>query len=47
MDSDREANAQVLQQIHQLSEEQPELLIVPAHDELVAQQLAHFPDFED
>ena len=47
VDSDREANAQVLQQIHQLSEEQPELLIVPAHDELVAQQLAHFPDFED
>ncbi|SDT00908.1 Metallo-beta-lactamase superfamily protein [Halopseudomonas sabulinigri] len=47
VDSDREANARVLQQIHQLHQQQPELLIVPAHDEQVARQLAHFPQFED
>ncbi|MEH6490879.1 MBL fold metallo-hydrolase [Halopseudomonas sp.] len=47
VDSDREANAHVLQQIHQLHQQQPDLLIVPAHDEEVARQLAQFPQFED
>ena len=47
VDSNREANARVLQQIHQLHQQQPELLIVPAHDEQAAQQLAQFPLFED
>jgi len=47
VDTDREQNLAVLKRIHRLSREQPELDIVPAHDEFVADTLARFPEFED
>lgn len=47
VDSDRERNSEQLKRIHELHQQDPELLIVPAHDEVVAAGLAHFPDFEE
>jgi N-acyl homoserine lactone hydrolase len=45
VDSDFEKNADVIEQIHLLSKQNPELLIVPAHDELQLKQLPNFPTF--
>ncbi|GGX47144.1 MBL fold metallo-hydrolase [Saccharospirillum salsuginis] len=47
VDADREQNLSVLQRIHRLSRDQPDLDIIPAHDEFVADTLARFPQFED
>lgn len=47
VDSDPEQNRRQLALIHQLQNRDPELIIVPAHDEFVAATLAHFPTFED
>ncbi len=47
VDSDRERNSEQLKRIHELHQRDPELLIVPAHDEVVAAGLAHFPHFEE
>lgn len=47
VDADREQNQSVLERIHRLSRDRPELDIVPAHDEHVAETLARFPEFED
>ena len=40
VDSDRERNSEQLKRIHELHQRDPELLIVPAHDEVVAAGLA-------
>jgi N-acyl homoserine lactone hydrolase len=45
VDSDFEKNADVIEQIHLLSKQNPELFIVPAHDELQLKQLPNFPTF--
>ncbi len=45
VDSDYEKNAAQLDKIHQLHRQYPELIIVPAHDELVNRSLAVFPEF--
>ena len=45
VDTDYEKNNQVIDTIHQLSIRQPDLVIVPAHDELVMQRLPRYPAF--
>ncbi len=45
VDTDIEQNAQVIEQIHKLSKQDPDLFIVPAHDELQLKSLPNFPDF--
>jgi len=47
VDSDRERNSQQLKRVHELHQRDPELLIIPAHDEFVAAGLARFPAFEE
>lgn len=47
VDSDRERNSQQLKRVHELHLRDPELLIIPAHDEFVAAGLARFPAFEE
>lgn len=45
VDTDYEQNSQVIESIHQLSQRNPGLVIVPAHDELVMQDLPRYPSF--
>lgn len=45
VDDDVHQNDEVVEKIHQLSLSQPELIIIPAHDENVAAQLPNYPDF--
>ena len=45
VDTDFEQNAQVVDKLHRLHKERPELLIVPAHDELQLKRLPLFPKF--
>ncbi len=45
VDSHYENNAAQLNKIHQLKQRQPDLIIVPAHDELVNRSLPVFPEF--
>ena len=47
VDSNYEKNSQVIEAIHQLSRANTELVIVPAHDELVMQNLPRYPDFSN
>ncbi|MAD27822.1 MAG: MBL fold metallo-hydrolase [Pseudomonadales bacterium] len=47
VDSDRERNSQQLKRVHELHQRDPELLIIPAHDEFVAAGLTRFPAFEE
>jgi glyoxylase-like metal-dependent hydrolase (beta-lactamase superfamily II) len=46
VDWSREMNDDVIEKIHNLSLKNPALVIVPAHDEIVAQQIAQFPQYE-
>lgn len=46
VDWSREMNDEVIEKIHHLSVNDPSLLIVPAHDEIVAQKIARFPQYE-
>jgi len=46
VDWSRQMNDGVIEKIHQLSIKHPNLLIVPAHDDVVAQQIAQFPQYE-
>lgn len=46
VDWSREMNDGVIEKIHKLSVSNPSLVIVPAHDEVVAQQIAQFPQYE-
>lgn len=45
VDSDFEKNSEVIEKIHQLSVNKPDIVIVPAHDELVISQLPNFPTY--
>ena len=45
VDADFEQNADVVEQIHQLSVDKPDLIIIPAHDERVLKSLPAFPEF--
>ena len=45
VDSDFDKNSDVIEKIHQLSLNQPDIVIVPAHDELVISQLPNFPSY--
>lgn len=45
VDRDPEALASVLGHIHRLSRENPQLVIVPAHDEILAASMPQFPSF--
>jgi glyoxylase-like metal-dependent hydrolase (beta-lactamase superfamily II) len=45
VDTDVKMNSEVIQAIHELSQAEPNLVVVPAHDELVIQSLPRFPDF--
>lgn len=47
VDSNYEKNSQVVQQVHDFSVANPEVLIVPAHDELVIAQLPRYPIFSE
>lgn len=47
VDSDYEKNNQVIETIHQLSVRLPEVVIVPAHDELVIHTLPRYPTFSN
>lgn len=47
VDSDFEQNSKVIDAIHKLSLAKPDLIIVPAHDELVIKDLPNYPDFSD
>lgn len=44
VDVQRDENAAVLQKVHALSQQYPDLIIVPAHDENAAKQLPQFPE---
>ena len=39
-----EENSQIIQKIHDLNKQQPDLIIVPAHDEFAAERIPHFPE---
>ncbi len=45
VDTDYDLNSAVIDQVHQLSLSKPELIVVPAHDEIVVQTLPVFPVF--
>jgi glyoxylase-like metal-dependent hydrolase (beta-lactamase superfamily II) len=45
VDHDVPKNLEVIDKIHNLSLEQPELVIVPAHDEIVTAKLPRYPEF--
>lgn len=45
VDSDFEKNGEQLQRIHALSQQDPSLIVVPAHDELINRTLPIFPEF--
>lgn len=45
IDQNLEQNNARIQKIHDLSRAHPEVIIVPAHDQFVAQRLPHFPEF--
>jgi len=45
VDTDVETNAKVIDKIHQLSQRDPELVIVPAHDERQLKRLPVYPEF--
>jgi glyoxylase-like metal-dependent hydrolase (beta-lactamase superfamily II) len=45
VDTDFEKNARVIDKIHKLSKQHPNLIIVPAHDELQLKLLPNFPSF--
>lgn len=45
VDADFEQNAAVVEKVHKLSVSQPDLVIVPAHDERVLKTLPAFPEF--
>ncbi|GLQ30210.1 MBL fold metallo-hydrolase [Litoribrevibacter albus] len=45
IDQNLEKNNAQVQKIHDLKQQYPELIIVPAHDQFVAKTLPHFPDF--
>ncbi len=47
VDSDFEKNNQVIDKIHTLSMNKPNIVIVPAHDEQVIQRLPSYPLFSD
>ncbi len=46
-DSNTEKSLKVVNKIHQLKKQKPELYIVPAHDEFQLQQLPNFPVFSE
>jgi N-acyl homoserine lactone hydrolase len=46
VDKDVEKNALVVEHVHKLAKEYPELVIVPAHDERVLETLPRYPEFE-
>lgn len=43
VDNDQDATRQVLQQVHELLQREPELMVIPAHDAAVHQQLGYYP----
>ncbi|MFC3151267.1 MBL fold metallo-hydrolase [Litoribrevibacter euphylliae] len=45
IDYDLEKNNRQIKKIHDLKQQYPDLVIVPAHDQFVAKQLPHFPEF--
>jgi len=47
VDTDISQNAKVIDKIHQLSKQNENLVIVPAHDELQLKQLPNFPSFSE
>jgi glyoxylase-like metal-dependent hydrolase (beta-lactamase superfamily II) len=47
VDWSRTMNDEVIEKIHHLSVNNPSLVIVPAHDEVVAQGIARFPQYEN
>ncbi|MHA6493551.1 MBL fold metallo-hydrolase [Pseudomonas borbori] len=47
VDNDREETRQVLQHVHQLIKREPALVVVPAHDAQVQQQLGYYPKWTE
>jgi glyoxylase-like metal-dependent hydrolase (beta-lactamase superfamily II) len=47
VDHDTPGNRRAIVQIHRLMKRHPQLVVVPAHDEFVAQTLPKFPDFQE
>ena len=47
VDTDFEQNNTLIDQIHKLSLSKSDIVIVPAHDELVVKTLPVFPDFSN
>ena len=47
VDSNYDKNTQVIRQIHNFSLSNPDVIIVPAHDELVAKNLPRYPLFSE
>lgn len=47
VDADFDKNLQVLRRIEDLSRRHPDWSIIPAHDEVVANTIARFPEFEE
>lgn len=45
VDQNAEQNDQVIEKIHALSQSNPELIVVPAHDENIANKLPLYPNF--
>lgn len=45
VDNDRERTREQLQAVHSLLQEQPDLIVVPAHDEAVHRQLGYYPQW--
>ena len=45
VDTDFKKNASVVEKVHQLSRQNPSLVIVPAHDEYMLKKLPEFPSF--
>ena len=43
VDNDQDATREVLQQVHELIQRDPELMVIPAHDAEVHQRLGYYP----
>ena len=43
VDNDPEGTRSQLEKVHRLLQEQPQLRVIPAHDEAVQRQLGYYP----
>lgn len=45
VDNDREGTRQQLQKVHELMQQDPQLRVVPAHDEAVQREIGYYPEW--